>query len=195
MSRLTSIVAVALVSTGVAWGQPILWSGNGHSYELVADAGLKWEVARDNAESLEWQGAQGHLVTITSAAEDDFIHNNVLPITSQTTAWLGGFQDPGISEPPNDAGWMWVIGEPWGYTNWDSGEPNQSGEEDYLEMFGLTGTWNDIDNTPDGQNVGYIVEYDTAIPTVSEWGLTVMGLLLLTSGTLVMWHRRRLIAA
>ena len=81
---------------------------------------------------------------------------------------------------------MWVTGEPWDCTNWDGGEPNNIGDEDFLEMFGLTCTWNDIDKSPDGQSVGYIVEYDTQpIPTVSEWGIVAMTLLILVAGTVV----------
>ena len=81
---------------------------------------------------------------------------------------------------------MWVTGEPWVYKNWDPPtEPNDNLGEDFLEMLGLSGTWNDIDKTPDSQNVGYIVEYDSSIPTVSQWGLLVMAFLLLGTGVAV----------
>ena len=54
--------------------------------------------------------------------------------------WLGGFQDltsPNYSEP--SGGWTWVTGEPWSYTNWFPGEPNNTGGgEDYL---GACRTW------------------------------------------------------
>ncbi len=38
--------------------------------------------------------------------------------------WYGGFQPPGVT-PPN-SGWEWVTGEPWDYTNWAPGEPNDA---------------------------------------------------------------------
>ncbi|KAK6038653.1 hypothetical protein COOONC_23842 [Cooperia oncophora] len=34
--------------------------------------------------------------------------------------WIGGRQDPSTKK------WSWSDGEPWSYTNWDLGEPNNS---------------------------------------------------------------------
>src|SRR5690606_38707318 len=50
---------------------------------------------------------------------------------------------------------------------WNTGEPNQKGEEDYAHItqpgVGIKGSWNDLSNTGDAsgdyQPKGYIVEY------------------------------------
>lgn len=198
MSRSISIVAVvSLLSAGVAYGDPILCGG--HYYELVDHgSGLSWADAKVAAESVEGH----HLATITSAAETECIVNNVFPDPPPppSTAWIGGKQASGGSEP--DGGWGWVTGETWAYTNWASGPPQQpdnAGEEECLEMFvhhtvGLPGEWNDFDcggNPPSREY--YIVEWaGPPIPAVSTWGLIVMMLLLVTVGTVVIGKRRTL---
>ena len=68
-------------------------------------------------------------------------------------------------------GWHWVTGEPWSYTNWNAGEPNDAGNEAgedelFLEMFGTSpspgereqGRWNDGVGAV-GWSGGYLVEY------------------------------------
>jgi hypothetical protein len=30
--------------------------------------------------------------------------------------------------------WKWVTGETYSYTNWNSGEPNNAGNEDYVQF-------------------------------------------------------------
>ena len=77
---------------------------------------------------------------------------------SGTTHWIGGYQDhlaPDYSEPAG--GWRWVTGEPWGYTNWNGGEPNNAGGiEDFLQWYS-SGVWNDL---PGAATItGYLVEF------------------------------------
>jgi hypothetical protein len=66
---------------------------------------------------------------------------------------------PGYSEPSN--GWVWVTGEPFIFSNWAAGEPNNiaggGGAEDYAEMFG-SGEWNDAELNHLATNA-YIVEW------------------------------------
>ena len=53
-----------------------------------------------------------------------------------------------------------MTGEPWSFTNWGAGEPNNSGSdptEDGLMFNGQPG-WNDASRTVPGY--GYIIEYD-----------------------------------
>jgi hypothetical protein len=63
--------------------------------------------------------------------------------------WLGGVQKDDAVEP--DQGWT---NDPWGYTNWAPGEPNdyppgQDGDEQCLQFFwqppdGPDPVWNDV---------------------------------------------------
>ena len=82
--------------------------------------------------------------------------------------WFGGYQDlssPDYSEPAG--GWSWVTGEPWSYTNWAKGEPNNASglwQQDRTHFMVYnndfqSGTWDDS-NDPFG-STGYVVEWNT----------------------------------
>ncbi|KAK6754705.1 hypothetical protein RB195_013596 [Necator americanus] len=65
----------------------------------------------------------GHLVSIHSQAENDFVHSMTYPLTSHSyneMVWLGGRR----ASPPFDNQWTWTDGSPFDYTNWDDGEPD-----------------------------------------------------------------------
>lgn len=119
----------------------------------------------------------GHLATITSAAETAFIVEH-LPTAIENAdgvfeggAYIGAHQ-PGGGDGTADGGWEWVTGEAWSYTNWSSGEPNNSCGpncgEDYAhfwhsgpqptpeESFVWDGHWNDVTNLVKG----FVVEYE-----------------------------------
>ena len=74
---------------------------------------------------------------------------------------IGGIQASNETDPA--AGWGWVSGEAWSYTNWAPGNPNDNpGEEDRLAFLSLVSNtpgpkWNDI-NLLDTNIVGYVVE-------------------------------------
>jgi Lectin C-type domain len=107
------------------------------------------------AESMTHEGMPGHLVTLTSPEESEFLSF----ISRFTQYWIGGYQDktaPDYSEP--SGGWRWVTGEPFLYTNWDGPEPNQwQALEDYI-MTWTDWRWNDNYN---GSNVwGFAVEFE-----------------------------------
>lgn len=62
---------------------------------------------------------KGHLATIASADENEFVQMFV-----NDSKWVGGFED--VAENAKGNGdYGWVSGEPFDYTNWDSGEPNR----------------------------------------------------------------------
>jgi hypothetical protein len=155
--------------------------GNGHFYELV-DQRVTWPMAKAAAESMSFMGLPGHLATITSAAENEFIATNVLAGDAiDIGAWIGLTDDEnfGGSESfgqPNRMvdGWHWVTGEPVSFTAWNSfsaepnnGVPNHSGDEDWAILFFWRGdaVWND-------QTAFYappfIVEYEPAQAAVPE---------------------------
>src|SRR5438128_7165567 len=57
------------------------------------------------------------------------------------------------------SGWRWVTGEPWSYTDWGAGQPdNGSGIEHYLGYF-LGKQWNDFTTSNPGIH-GYVVEFE-----------------------------------
>ncbi|CAK0774338.1 C-type lectin domain-containing protein [Gammaproteobacteria bacterium] len=129
-AAVVSSLAVFFVNPAQADSAKLLNPANGHAYQLF-DTAVYWQTAKNSCASLG-----GHLATITSQAENDWIQSNF-----GTEVWLGG------TDEAQEGTWKWITGEEWSYTNWQSGEPNDScGGEDYLEMnFPGHGpsTWND----------------------------------------------------
>jgi hypothetical protein len=153
---------------GVRAGSPLYNPANGHWYqEIAAEGGINWADARAAAETLTHEGLPGHLATVTSAEESQFIAANLGTALADHYR-LGGFQPDGSPEP--DGNWQWVTGEPWGYTNWNGGEPNNLLErENSLALWG-NGKWNDALST-DFLN-GYVVEYEATgilLVAADEW--------------------------
>jgi len=117
--------------------------GNGHFYARF-DIGVLWTEARDHALQLG-----GHLATITSAAENAFVAS-VAADGFLNVKHLGGYREGST--------WRWVTGEPWQYTSWYPGEPNNgNGNEIYLATWVIPGTWNDI--YPE-YAAGFVVEWN-----------------------------------
>ncbi len=141
---------------------------NGNEYKLITTA-TTWTNAKAVCESLG-----GHLVTISSPEENDFVSN----LAKSNLIWLG-FTDSetyGASE----GNWRWITGEIVTYTNWKVGEPNNLNDEDYAHMYS-DGFWNDADP---GSNRFYICEWENHwedysalyngheykfIPTATDW--------------------------
>ncbi len=149
----------------------IVWDINGHAYAVV-DQHMGWESARDFAASQLLMGVPGHLATITSAEENDFVVSVINAFEClqgpHNLLWLGGEQIP-HNEPNPAEGWTWKTGELWSYTNWAPGEPNDAaGGEYYLAIYGSgnpggpIGTWND-DRLGEG-NTGFIIEWTPTCP-------------------------------
>jgi hypothetical protein len=170
------IPGVVFAADGQSGGGPVLNPANCHYYEAIAvSEGILWPAANASAESHTFNGVQGHLVTITSQQETDFIVANFPQAVSGPGSnyyWTGGFQQPGSPEP--DGGWQWVTGESFVYTNWATGEPNNMGGEDYLLFWNPSGSgkWNDGQGTISTQ-AGYIVEYEPPDTTPPEISVTV----------------------
>ncbi|MGJ5176990.1 tandem-95 repeat protein [Bradyrhizobium oligotrophicum] len=151
------------VYTGAATGTPPTGDGwvynadNGHYYKAVyGNFSFSEAVA---AAAGEADGA--YLVTITSASENAFVQN-LAPLYYQYS-WIGA------SDAAQEGTWRWVTGPEAGqivtYGNWNIGEPNDWGGEDYAlftRIFG--GGWNDADGTSavpghDWDYAGYVAEW------------------------------------
>ncbi|RBQ28461.1 DUF4347 domain-containing protein [Aliarcobacter vitoriensis] len=130
----------------------------GHYYEFVNASGITWENAKNAAAAKTLYGLKGYLVTITSAAENQLISSK-----ANGNGWIGA------SDAASEGTWRWVTGPEAGtllssgYTNWASGEPNDSNGEDYAHFYGTSSDtnytkWNDF--AGNNSNItGYIVEY------------------------------------
>ncbi len=115
---------------------PVSNPANGHDYYVTDDI-LTWTGAEAWAVALG-----GHLVAINGAAEQDWVMTNVPILTD--LLWIGARDDANTT----DAVFAWVTGEPWSYTNWTPGEPDDNagsgGGGDYVLLVGFAGTWLDM---------------------------------------------------
>lgn len=142
----------------------------GHYYEYVPSEGITWTAARDAAALRTFYGLKGYLATISVQDESDLLGSQ-----APGAGWIGA------SDAALEGDWYWVTGPEagtlfwrgdsggtaFGYEFWNSGEPNNSGNEDYAHItapgVGLPGSWNDLSNTGANSGVyqpkGYLVEY------------------------------------
>lgn len=142
-------VAAALCIVNSVSSQ-ILNPANGHYYQQVTSS-LDWFAAHNAANNAIFNETYGHLATVTSQDELDFLSANF----DLEFDWQGGFQMLGSPEP--DQGWRWITGEEWNYTNWNVDEPNNLNREDGLQFFTTQGHWNDAARVI--PQAGYIVEF------------------------------------
>jgi hypothetical protein len=169
--RILLSFAVYLGLAGAIQAEPVGWSENGHYYEAIrVSGGINWEDAKLAAEARSQPGVLAHLVTLTSASENEFVVSSCGGPIVLNHYWLGGYQPPGSPEPADN--WQWVTGETWDYANWYPGEPNNESGEEALAMWGNVGEWNDWDHEYGG--AGYIVEY-SAVPEPSTLILLTLG--------------------
>ncbi|WP_036477316.1 LamG-like jellyroll fold domain-containing protein [Myxosarcina sp. GI1] len=121
---------------------------DGKLYFLTEDKG-SWTATQTDALSYD-----GNLVTINDADEQAWIESKFSSYGENF--WIG------YTDKDSEGNFEWVSGETADYTNWNSGEPNNDGDEDYVNIY-PDGTWNDRENN-DGSYNG-IVEYDAATLT------------------------------
>ena len=121
---------------------------NGHSYYRSTGSAY-WTQAKSNCAAMG-----GHLVTVTTSGENSFIYN----------LWPSGWI--GLTDEVTEGTWKWVTGETYSYTSWNSGEPNNAGNEDYVQFVG-SGKWNDL---PNAVSLPYVIEFDYIV-TTSSWTL------------------------
>jgi hypothetical protein len=102
----------------------------------VVEGTFTWLQAKADAEA-----RGGHLATFTTQEE----WNRGTVVAGTRSLWIGAYQGSNKVEPAG--GWLWVTGEPWGFTAWGPGEPNNFGGEDYAHLIYTptvsASTWND----------------------------------------------------
>ena len=152
LAILLTLILVLSMLPVTAMGAESMDSGSdriifgGHSYQIF-NITLSWNDAKDYCEKLG-----GHLVTITSAREQEFIEELN---SDNLSLWIGGYRD-------NSLNWYWVTGEKWNYTNWDEGEPNNSSNvianENCVAIWSTK--WNDLNDSNMIEQSGFICEWE-----------------------------------
>ncbi|MBA4017129.1 MAG: hypothetical protein C0483_08155 [Pirellula sp.] len=91
----------------LVFGDAVEGTFGGHRYLLVRSKAV-WKVAKAEAEA-----RGGHLVSITSAEENNWLKEVLLQTQPQERiVWIGATR-PDRSQP-----WSWQGGEPWGFADW-----------------------------------------------------------------------------
>ena len=134
---------------------------NGHYYQYVNHTGITWPTAKTAAESKVFNDVNGHLVTITTESENEFI-DNLVP--EHSYSWIG------LTEKVTEGDFKWADCDPdKSYRNGDSNQPSAgTDDEDYVQFVASNGKWNDvsnnIDSPADNYITRYVVEYDDIQP-------------------------------
>ena len=97
-----------------------------------------------NPQSLSGTAAQtfaqslgANLISIQDAAENQCIIDNLNSLGESGVIWIG-FNDELV-----EGSFVWYDQSPVVYTNWAAGEPNNAGDEDYVQIY-VNGQWNDL---------------------------------------------------
>lgn len=118
-------------------GSFVYW--NGHKYQLIdSGKGCTWTEAYEACERMG-----GHLVTITSKEEHEFL-KTLMGDRINRYCWIGGRKVSGK--------WTWITGETWTYTDWEPDQPNGSGGGGYVLLQNYSGivkpwNWDDQNNS------------------------------------------------
>lgn len=158
-------------------GFMFIGSFNGHDY-YTSTASYRWEDAKVIAITLG-----GHLASITSQEEHDFIFQNGVSDPSieennRTQGYWIGLNDEAV-----EGTFVWSINEPVTFTNWEEGQPdnnaskiNMDRDADHVEMLPFNGKWDDFDYF-DSWPLKFVLEFEPCVPaTLTQTSLPVTGL-------------------
>ena len=174
---LLGALALAPACLQAGWPDGTLFTapfGPGGTWNLykVVNTQMTWTDAQSAAERsvdpLGNTGKPGHLVCISSAAENMFVYQKV----SGFYIWLGltDSEKRGGKEAFNDRnnGWRWLTGEPYTFQPWRSNEPNEfEGPGEDAVGIAASGRWADLPIGADGQTANKqssMIEWETRSP-------------------------------
>jgi hypothetical protein len=169
MSWLAALMVMAAPSA-----QATLTVFGSNIYDYISAPGISWAEANTAAAATTYDGINGHLATILSAGENNFLATSFTSFGSFAGSWLGGGVDT------SGAG-IWLVGPEAGlqfsqgqssylgaYENWGGIEPNNAPSDAYLNIGTPTsgishGQWADAAEGLAGGGdpiQGYFVEFE-----------------------------------
>lgn len=135
-------------------------SVTGNFYQYVGTTAT-YAAATATASATLLNGVAGHIATISDVAENGYVRG-----LGAGSLWLGG-SDAGV-----EGEWVWAgsgpeagqifslgaVAEPGFYTNWVAGQPDNTGNSDFVEMS-AAGNWTDVVGTG---GRAYVIEWEGA---------------------------------
>jgi len=186
------LAAAAILPLGSAQAAPVQFGDS--FYEYVTHEAISWNDANAAASASTFMGVNGHLATVTSAAENDFLVNLAPTFFVQQVAWLGGAVDSTQTA-------RWVVGPEAGqlfsFNNFVGGEPNDGPSNVWMNVpttfAGVAiGAWGDAAggiSSAGNEVIGYFVEYQVGtVPLPAALPLMLTGL---AGFGLLGWRRKR----
>jgi hypothetical protein len=189
------LAAVAILPFGRAQAAPVQFGDS--YYEYVSREAISWANANTAASASTFMGVNGHLATVTSSAENDFLVNLAPGYYVQQVAWLGGAVDSTQTA-------RWAVGPEAGqlfsFSNFVAGQPNDGPSNVWMNVptsfAGVAiGAWGDAAgglSSAGNEVVGYFVEYQVGtVPLPAALPLMLTGL---AGFGFVGWRRKRAMA-
>lgn len=109
-------------------------AGNTWNTYVIVQQPTTWGDAHDAAQRAVFHGVTGHLASVHSTAENNFLRR----IAAGRSLWLGltdnenfGGTEAGTNRT---SGWVWTSGEPFTYQNFASGQPDDAGGADAVTV-------------------------------------------------------------
>ena len=165
VSAIILLMHFTIKSSAAAQIPKDVYEYEGNYYKVYDNICDSWDEAKIYCEKLN-----GHMVTITDAAEEKFVLNMLKDTANASQYFIGA------TDANNEGSWEWITGEKFAYTNWitRNGEPTnrcdlcKKSENyaciDYKYAKGYNfvyGCWNDITNSACvKQSVGFICEWE-----------------------------------
>lgn len=142
-----TVITDSSSATTSSWPQPA--GGNCHAYRVI-NSPHSWTGASNFAASQTYQTVSGHLATIESANENEFVRS----LLGTENYWLGGSL--------TDTGYTWMNLDSTSYTNWASAPTGAVGDALIMANNGLWST-----AVPSAQ-MPYVIEFDTPCQQLNQ---------------------------
>lgn len=119
---------------------PVGCSGDGETfsgelkscYRVVSIPALTW--AQASIDCTLWSAGSGHLVSVTSSAENELVRQ----LVGGARIWLGA------TDAKVEGRWRWLSSETWFYTAFASGKPDNFERSEHCLSMQVDGTWDDL---------------------------------------------------
>ena len=114
----------------------------------VIEGNFSWAQAKADAEE-----RGGRLAVLNTAEQANAANTYLDSLGSWPTLWIG------LTDEVSEGDWRWITGEPLVFNQWDEGEPNNAGDEDYAVIYSGDASrpqiWNDATVN---DRIGYLLE-------------------------------------